>query len=62
MRVLLAGRSAVVIAHRLRSAQRADRVVMIDRGRVVADGMRDELVASHPAYRYLVEVWERGKA
>jgi len=62
LRVLLAGRSAVVIAHKLRSAERADRVVMIDRGRVVADGTHDELVATHPAYRYLVEVWERGKA
>ncbi|MBA2337214.1 MAG: ABC transporter ATP-binding protein [Acidimicrobiia bacterium] len=62
LRVLLAGRTAVVIAHRLRSAQRSDRVVMIDDGRIVADGTHDELAANHPGYRRLVEVWERGRA
>jgi ATP-binding cassette, subfamily B, bacterial len=62
LRVLLAGRTAVVIAHRLRSAQRADRVVMIDAGRIVADGTHQSLVAGHSGYRRLVEVWERGRA
>lgn len=62
LRVLLAGRTAVVIAHRLRSAQRSDRVVMIDDGRIVADGTHDELAVNHPGYRRLVEVWERGRA
>jgi len=62
LRVLLAGRTAVVIAHRLRSAERADRVVMIDRGNVIADGSHDELVATNADYAQLVEVWERGLA
>ncbi len=62
LRVLLAGRTAVVIAHRLRSAERADRVVMIDGGRIIADGTHDALVATSDAYRDLVEVWERGNA
>ncbi len=62
LRVLLAGRTAVVIAHRLRSAERADRVVLVDAGRIVADGTHTELVQTSPAYRHLVEVWERGIA
>ncbi|MBT8215102.1 MAG: ABC transporter ATP-binding protein/permease, partial [Acidimicrobiia bacterium] len=59
---LLSGRTAVVIAHRLRSAERADRVVMVDGGRIIADGNHDTLVTSSPEYRELVDVWRRGVA
>jgi ATP-binding cassette subfamily B protein len=62
LRILFEGRTAVVIAHRLRSAERADRVVMIDAGSIVADGTHTDLVANNAAYRELVEVWERGNA
>ena len=60
LRVLLAGRTAIVIAHRLRSAERADRVIMIDDGRIIADGSHAELVETSPEYGRLVEVWESG--
>ena len=60
LRVLLSGRTAIVIAHRLRSAERADRVIMIDDGRIIADGSHETLVETSPEYRRLVEVWERG--
>ena len=62
LRILLAGRTAVVIAHRLRSAERADRVVMIDGGIIIADGHHGDLVRTSPPYRELVDVWERGNA
>ena len=62
LRVLLAGRTSVVIAHRLSSARRADRVVMIDAGQIVADGTHDDLVASNEGYRALVDAWESGVA
>lgn len=60
LRVLLAGRTAIVIAHRLRSAERADRVIMIGDGRIIADGTHTGLAESSTEYRRLVEVWERG--
>jgi ATP-binding cassette subfamily B protein len=60
LRVLLAGRTAIVIAHRLNSAERADRVIMIDDGKIIADGTHVGLTESSPEYRHLVEVWERG--
>jgi len=60
LRVLLADRTSIVIAHRLRSAQRSDRIVMVDDGELVADGSHEELFEKSAAYRRLVEVWERG--
>ncbi len=62
LRVLLSGRTAVVIAHRLRSAERADRVVFLHGGRVIGDDTHIGLVNRNPRYRELVRVWERGLA
>jgi ATP-binding cassette subfamily B protein len=57
---VLEGRTAIVIAHRLRTAERADRVVLMDAGRVIATGSHADLVATSADYRRLVAVWERG--
>ncbi len=44
------GRTTLIIAHRVETISLADRVVLLDRGRVVADGTHDELLTV-PAYR-----------
>ncbi len=50
MHELLAGRTGVIIAHRLETVERADDVVILDGGRVVEHGERAEL-AAHPGSR-----------
>lgn len=47
---LLAGRTVIVIAHRLSSARRADRVVVLEGGRVVEEGPHEELLSRGGAY------------
>jgi ABC-type multidrug transport system fused ATPase/permease subunit len=57
---LLEGRSAIVIAHRLATADRADRVVVMADGAVVEEGPPAELIAAGGEYARLHAVWERG--
>ena len=50
LRVLMEGRTTLIIAHRLSTISLADRVVLLDRGRIVADGTHAELLATTPLY------------
>lgn len=49
--VVMRGRTTLVIAHRAATIALADRVVLIDEGRVVADGTHAELLATNERYR-----------
>ena len=52
---LMRGRTTLVIAHRLSTVKTADRVVVIQSGRVAEEGTHDELVLANGVYRRLVE-------
>jgi ATP-binding cassette subfamily B protein len=51
LRELLSERTSIVIAHRLSTIALADRVVLLEGGRVVASGRHEELLAREPRYR-----------
>jgi len=50
---LMAGRTTLVIAHRLATVQHADRIAVIDQGRLVAVGTHRQLIAENPLYARL---------
>ncbi len=55
MNVVSQGRTTVVIAHRLQTARRSDRIVVLDGGRVVESGTHEQLVAEGGRY---AEMWK----
>jgi ABC-type multidrug transport system fused ATPase/permease subunit len=61
LRRLLAGRTSIVIAHRLSTAEHADRVFVIDDGRVVESGPHAELLARGGYYTALYRQWTQGR-
>jgi ATP-binding cassette, subfamily B, bacterial MsbA len=52
---LMSGRTTVVIAHRLATARRANRILVLEAGRVIAGGSHDHLIATNDLYR---RYWE----
>lgn len=57
---VLAGRTVIAIAHRLHTAHDADRIAVVDAGRIVELGSHDELVATGGAYAALWQSWQGG--
>ena len=49
-------RTVIVIAHRLSTVSRADKIVVLDRGRIAETGKHDELLAKGGIYRRLYEI------
>jgi ATP-binding cassette subfamily B protein len=50
---LMAGRTVLMIAHRLATVRHADRIAVMDRGRIVAVGRHDDLTRDSPLYARL---------
>jgi ATP-binding cassette subfamily B protein len=57
LRTVLAGRTAVIIAHRLSTVAIADRVLVLDRGRITEDGPPGELISGDGEYAALHASW-----
>ena len=53
MKRIAAGRTVFVIAHRLSTVRQADRIITIERGRIVEDGNHDDLIQSNGRYAKL---------
>jgi ATP-binding cassette subfamily C protein len=58
MAAVLEGRTVIAIAHRLRTAHDADRVAVMDEGRIIELGSHDELVAAQGVYAALWRSWQ----
>ena len=58
--ILLDARTAVLIAHRLSTAMKADRIVVVDEGRIAETGSHAELLARHGRYAEMYATWISG--
>ena len=53
---LLEGRTSVVIAHRLSTIHNADKIIVVDHGRIAEQGTHNELIAKNGIYAKLIEM------
>ena len=56
LNALLKGRTSVVIAHRLSTIRNADKIIVIDKGRIAESGTHDQLIALNGIYTKLIEM------
>jgi ATP-binding cassette subfamily B protein len=59
IQVLLQGRTAILIAHRLTTAMHADRIIVVDDGRIAESGSHEELIARDGPYSAMFRAWIR---
>jgi subfamily B ATP-binding cassette protein MsbA len=59
LQALMKGRTTLVVAHRLSTIQKADRIVVLEKGHKVQEGTHEQLMAQEGVYRRLVELQMR---
>ncbi|MGW6282859.1 ABC transporter ATP-binding protein [Kribbella sp. NPDC055071] len=62
LRTILADRTAIVIAHRLSTVETADRVIVLEHGRIIEDGAPADLITTSGHYAGLHQAWEESLA
>ncbi|MBX2914073.1 MAG: ABC transporter ATP-binding protein [Cyclobacteriaceae bacterium] len=55
MKKIMQGRTSIIISHRVSSAKLANKIIVLDEGRIVETGTHDDLIATTGAYRELYE-------
>ncbi len=55
LRTILADKTAIIIAHRLATIQHVDRIITLDKGRIIDEGTHGELINRCPLYRELAQ-------
>ena len=56
---ILDGRSAIIVAHRLATVMRADRIIVVDNGRIVESGSHNELLNKEGSYSEMHQQWKK---
>ena len=59
---LIQNKTVVIISHRLKSVEKADKIVVLNKGKVEGEGRHDELLKISPTYRNLIEKSEMAEA
>ena len=59
---LIQNKTVVIISHRLKSVEKADKIVVLNKGKVEGEGRHDELLKISPTYRNLMEKSEMAEA
>ncbi|WP_310319630.1 type I secretion system permease/ATPase [Paraburkholderia terricola] len=60
MRAICAGRTVIIVAHRLTAVRHADQIIAMDRGRIVEHGVHETLIAQSGYYAHLVSLQNGG--
>jgi len=58
--ILMEGRTSIIIAHRLSTIRNADTILLFEQGKLIGSGNHDELYASSPIYREMVDYQKDG--
>ena len=56
---LMVGRTSIIIAHRLSTIKNADRIIVLDKGKLAEDGTHEELMEKNGLYAHLYQIQYR---